>query len=206
MTFLTFYPRVVWYHGAMGHHVIVIPGIGDHRSFGQDLVVKVWKLYGLETHFMALGWSEKHGYDAKQTRLLTLVDTLHAAGHTVSLVGISAGGSAVINAFAASDKIHRVVCICGKLQRPDSIGKPYYNRNPDFEESMHRLASSYDKLGQDKRVRIMSTHPWHDNTVPIADTRVAGTLEKTLPGWGHISGIFFALTYGGLIIARFIKR
>ena len=190
----------------MAHEVIIVPGIGDHRPFAQDIAAKAWRGLGLRAHYLPLGWGTEEGYEAKHTRLLNMIDRLHEKGGSVSLVGISAGASAVINARAATDKVHKVVCISGKINHPERIGQHYFDKNPDFEESMARVAGSLVSLNESERTKIMSIHPWHDNVVPIEDTVIPGAKELTLPGWGHVSGIFFALTLGAVPIARFIRK
>ncbi len=122
----------------------------------------------------------------------------------MALVGVSAGASAVLNAYASSDDITRVICICGKINNPQTVPQHTYDKNPDFEESLQRLGKSMAKLDIRQRKNIMSIHPWKDQTVPVADTIIMGAKEKTLPGWSHVTGIFFGIVAGSRTIARFI--
>lgn len=187
----------------MSRHVIYIPGIGDHHSYGQNIAIQFWRLFGLRPHYMPLGWNKAEGFETKQQRLLDLIDSLHSENNSVSLVGVSAGASAALNAFSASNKITKVVCICGKINRPETIGKHLLKINPDFGESMARLPAALQRINPKK---VLSIHPVKDQTVPIPDTYIEGAAEKTLPGWSHTSGIFFDITLGSSVISRFISR
>lgn len=189
----------------MVRHVIYIPGIGDHHSYGQDIGVQVWRLFGLKPHYLPVGWNRKEGLAVKQKRILELVNSLGMDGDSVALVGISAGASIALNTYAISDKVSSVVCICGKINNPETISPRVFEVNPDFEESMKNVSGSLRSLGQNKTANIMSIHPWRDGTVPPPDTKIIGAKEKTLPGWGHASGIFFGVILGSLSISRFIR-
>ena len=193
-----------WYDYFMAHHVIYIPGVRDYRPYGQNIVIQLWRIFGLRPHYVPLGWDKKEGYSVKQARLTGLIDDLHRNGNSVSLIGVSAGASAALNAYAASENVFKVICISGKINNWQTIGRKTFERNPDFEESVKNLCCSLESMGHTKITNIMSIHPWKDQTVPIADTIITGAKEKTLPGWNHVTGIFFGITLGALPIASFI--
>lgn len=188
----------------MSKHVVYIPGIGDHRRYGQKIVIQLWRFFGLTPHYFPLGWNIAEGFNVKQKRLLDLVEKLHSSKDSVSLVGISAGASAAVNTFAKSDAVSSVVCICGKINNPQTIGPNVLIPNPDFGESVNAVAASLASLGS-RTKNIMSIHPWKDQTVPVPDTIIKGAKEKTLPGWSHISGIFFGVILGSRAISKFIR-
>jgi hypothetical protein len=189
----------------MANHLIFVPGLGDDSPHGQDKAIKLWRLNGLMVHYLALGWGRQEGFDKKLTRLLANIKELESEGHSLSLVGVSAGASAVINAFGKHKKLTAVICICGKINNPHTIGQRTYDRNPDFKQSVYSVQKSLHHLEQSERSRIMSIHPWADQTVPVKDTLIDGAKEKVMPGWSHISGIFFGVVFGGPVIAKFIK-
>lgn len=190
----------------MARHVIFVPGLGDRMKFGQNIAIKYWRVFGLRPHYLPLGWDNKEGFEVKLQRLLDKVDELKAGGNQVSLVGVSAGASAVLNAYAESKDVQSVVLICGKINNPQTINRKVYEINPDFEESVYRAQNSLKKLSSAKRQNIMSIHPYKDQVVPIKDTIIDGAKEEVFPGWGHISGIFFGVMLGGPVISRFIKK
>lgn len=188
------------------HHVIYIPGIGDARSYGQDFAIRQFAWFGITPHYLPLGWANQEGYDTKLQRVLSMVDTLHVQGGKVSLIGVSAGASAVLNVYALrQDIVDSVICVCGKINRPENIHEHTFLQNPDFRESMLRVADSLTKLNTKQRQRILSIHPWRDQVVALEDTYVEGGKNRAYPGWNHSSGIFFAATVGVPDIARFIK-
>jgi len=189
----------------MAHHVIYVPGLGDHRTYGQDMAIQLWRLFGLVPHYFPLGWATRDGFDVKLGWLLERIDSLRRQGHTVSLVGVSAGASAALAAYAARPQLVGVVCICGKIQRPERVQPITYQNNPDFEESMQRVATNLRKLQQRGQLEnIMSIHPLRDRTVALEDTKIVGTTEKTIPAWSHASGIFVGVLFGAPIIAKFL--
>lgn len=191
----------------MAHHVIYVPGLGDRRPRGQTIALSFWKLLGLKVHYFPLGWADKEAFGPKLLRLLGKVDELlKQHGDLVSLVGVSAGASAVLNAYAQRRDLNAVVCIGGKIQNPQSIGERTYQINPAFQQSVYAVRGSLERLGPAQISRIMSIHPLLDGTVPVADTRIPGAVEKTVPVFGHILGIFYSITFGAPAITRFLKN
>lgn len=189
----------------MAHHVIYVPGLSDHLPQGQMPIIQWWRLLGLHPHYLALGWNKQEGFSVKLSRILQLIKKLETDGHQVSLVGVSAGASAVVSAFAAHKSLHRVVCISGKLIGPETVGQEVFDKNPDFKESVFGADKYLKSMSKADLARIMSTHPTSDQRVPIEATIIPGAIEKPLPGHGHSSGILVALTYGAPAIARFIR-
>ncbi len=187
------------------HHVIYVPGLGDNKARGQDNAVKNWSKHGLVGHYMPIGWADGEAFDAKLDRLIKKVDELSKQGHMVSLVGASAGASAVLNTYAKRPNIHAVICISGKINNPDSIGQRIFSSNPAFKDSVYVVAKSLASLEPNKISRIMSIHPIYDSYVPVADTIIKGAVEKRVLIIGHAFGIFYTLAFRSKIIADFIK-
>lgn len=187
--------------------VIYVPGLGDHRSQGQRLAVKLWKLYGVDPEVVTMRWRDREAYNIKLARLLDRVETLTETGYLVSLVGTSAGASAVVNAFAARPElIHRVVCICGKLKNPQTVHPATYARNPGFQESMERLTRSLTQLSTEQRNRVLSIHPVADESVPPHDTEMPDSVSRRIPTIGHAPSIAYAITLYAHVLLRFIKQ
>jgi len=189
------------------HHVIYVPGLGDAKMHGQALVVKLWRLFGMRGHVVPMWWATGKALEPKLKRLLDKVDELVAAGHEVSLVGSSAGASAVLLAFAQRHShISGVVCICGKIQHPETINPMYFKVNPAFKTALEELQDVLPTLAPAVRYRIMSIHPLRDDQVPPADTIIRGAREKTIWTSGHVFSIAVALTLFAPSIMRFLKR
>ena len=188
------------------HHVIAVPGIGDHRHLGDATALKLLWLFGLRTHYHRMCWAYGESFEPKFTALLAQIDDLTAKGNTVSLIGYSAGATAVMNAYAArQDVITSVVLVSGKIQRPQTIGAAVRRINPAFTESALMVAASLKQLPAAKRERIMSIHPIADNVVDIKDTIIEGALERQIPVKGHLVAIGYSLTFGTPMVAAWIK-
>lgn len=187
--------------------VIYLPGLGDRRSHGQRAILKLWKIYGLNVHYHKIGWADKEPYEPKKQRTLDLIDSLTRSGNKVALIGTSAGASAALNAYSERiDKVSSVVCICGKIQNPQTVGEPYFKENPAFRDSLFSLSKSLSILTTKDRAKVLSIHPLRDETVPVLDTIVEGAKEGRIPTVGHIFSIFYALTFGSRHIAKFIRE
>lgn len=184
-----------------------MPGLGDSRAFGQKIAVKTWLLYGVKPRTFQMKWaSDTETYQSKEAALLTQVDLLMQQGHSVSLVGSSAGASAVLNAFVDRPTIQGVVVICGKIQRPEAVRDALYGQNPAFRESMSKLNITLKRLTDEQRSRIWSIRPIVDFTVPVADMRIQGVRQGFIPTIGHAPSIGFAITLGAYNCLRFLKN
>jgi predicted peptidase len=191
----------------MAHHVIYVLGLGDHHTRGQHLAPKYWQLFGVKGHTYLMQWRTKELFAPKLERLLALIDRLAADGSRVSLVGASAGAGAVLVAFAARpDKVAGVVCICGKINHPETVKAWRFKENPAFEASLTELQRVLPQLSRQQRSRIMSLHPFYDGLVPVADTRLPGARELLIPAFGHVFSIFVALVFAAPIFIRLLKR
>lgn len=192
---------------SMKQAVIYVPGLGDHRTRGQRLAARFWRLYGVRSEVILMHWRTKEPFETKLARLLARIDQLHQQGYQISLVGVSAGASAVINAFALRQtELHRVVCICGKLRRPETISPNTYRRNPAFAESMQVLPDSLDHIPKKARKRICSIKPLADELVPPEDTTITGAQAKTIISFGHAPSIGLAVTLYWPLVMKFLKQ
>lgn len=188
------------------HHIIYLPGFGDPRSLEKTAVEKLWRIFGVTAHHHTLYWHDDVSFDVKLEAVLKQIDELKAAGHTVSLVGTSAGASVAIDAFAKRpDKISGVVCICGKLRNSEKIGETYYKKYPAFRGSIDLLYKGLDSLGKANRQRIMSIRPIFDEIVPVKDTCIDNAKSKLIPVVGHLLGITYSITFGARAITKFLK-
>ena len=191
----------------MKRAVLYVPGLGDHRSGSQRAALKLWRVYGVYSEVVLMQWLVAEPLETKLARLLTRIDSLHEQGYAVSLVGASAGASIIVHAFARrQDVVRRVVCICGKLQHPETIGAGTYRRNSAFGESLALLPQSLDMLDDAARKRVLSIRPLADASVPPADTIVPGFETATIPSYGHAVSIALGLTLFSPLAIGFIRR
>ncbi|KKR65079.1 MAG: hypothetical protein UU06_C0029G0001 [Parcubacteria group bacterium GW2011_GWB1_40_5] len=79
------------------HVAVIVAGLGGLENF--PTLTSSWAKYGIETvHFKPM-WKSAESFENKLGRFLGFIDLLVSQGKTVSLVGTSAGGSMVVNAF-----------------------------------------------------------------------------------------------------------
>lgn len=189
------------------HAVIYIFGLSDHNARGQELAVKLWKVYGVRPETFHMYWNTPEPFGDKLERLLTRIDDLAGQGHAVSLVGTSAGASVAIAAYAARPQtVHAVVCICGKLRSPETISPYIYRKNPAFQTSMSLVAPNLKMLDALQRDRILSLRPFADYQVPPADTIIPGAHNRRIFSAGHAFSIGTGILFYVPFFLWFIKR
>ncbi|HSX37026.1 MAG TPA: hypothetical protein VLG13_02835 [Patescibacteria group bacterium] len=190
----------------MKHHVIYVPGITDDTFRVQSLLLLTWWLYGVRPHLHVIPWAGDEAFAPKLQRLLDKVDGLHAQGHTLSLVGASAGASAVLNAYIQrKDKISGLVYICGKINHPESVSERTYSENPAFKESLGRLPETLAQLTPEDKAKMLSLYSPVDTSVPYPDTIIGGVAEKRLPRLRHGWAIVYAISLGAFGLIKFLK-
>lgn len=189
----------------MAHHVIYIPGLGDHKTYGQPLALNLWRLYGLNPVYLPLSWHKQEGLEKKLDKIDEKILSI-GQDEEISLVGVSAGASAALNYASMNVSIRRIVLICGKVQHPESIRAKVYESNPDFRESMKAVGSSLIKLNEQGRTNdIMSVFSESDDTVPAEDSNIKGARHLEIDAWNHSSVIALSILLHGKKLSEFIK-
>lgn len=193
------------------HCVIIIPGLGDQKKEIQ-LLVSHWRRHGLTPIVHGLGWWDgERSFVPKLARFVRLIDECRKQGARVSLVGCSAGGSAVINAFSSRRRaIHRVVTICGRLRRGREPGFRSFaartSSSPAFVESVLRSERVIEKLSVDDRKKIMTVRPFlGDELVPAGTAVIDGVNNITVPYVEHVLTIAASLTIFSKPILNFLR-
>ena len=188
-------------------HVIYVPGIGDQNPKLQAKAISTWRLYGVEPELFQMNWADNRPWEIKFNQLLARIDELSAQGHSVTLVGASAGGGAVINAYAArKDKVVGAVTISGKIHRPDKIGSRYRKNNSSFVESAYAVPDSLEKLNQEDRKHIFCRYGLFDEIVPVKESRIEGAKNLYAPTLFHAPSIAFQLLLGAPSLMSFLKK
>jgi len=189
------------------HHVFYVPGILDDIYHLQSVLVATWRLYGVRAHCHPMPWAGTEPYELKFNKLLAAIDDQLDKGNVVSLVGASAGASAVINAYVErADRINGVVYVCGKINGPETVSKKTYKENPAFKTSLAELQTSLSKLSARDKSKMLSLYSDKDNSVPYEATTVPGVDEQQLPGLNHGQSIIYSLSLGAPVITRFLKK
>jgi pimeloyl-ACP methyl ester carboxylesterase len=189
------------------HHVFYVPGILDDIYHAQGILVATWRLYGVHPHIHEMPWAGDGSYDSKFKKLLAAIDGQLERGHKVSLVGASAGASAVINAYAdRTDKISGLVYVCGKINGAENVSDDTYSHNPAFKTSMQQLQTNLLNLANEDKNKMLSLYSQADRAVPHEATYIPGVEEKALPAIRHGKAIIYSLSLGAPIIISHLKR
>ena len=201
--FLDWYPRTM----PKKLHVIYIPGIGDHKLGRQRMAVDMWKHYGVEPEICALIWNDGQSWESKFERLLNRIDELVMEGKSVGIVGVSAGATAAINAFAVRKEVLvGIVCVAGKIHRPQTVGGLYKQQNPAFITSAYACQDTLRTLSKDDLCRIQSRYGLFDNIVLTRDSHINGAHNKRVFMILHIPIIATQIYLGAPSILKFLKR
>jgi hypothetical protein len=113
---------------------------------------------------------------------------------------LSAGGSAVLNAFIErKNKIHRVVNVCGRLRVGTQKGFRSFeartSSSPAFAQSIKLCESREDSLTGPDRLRIMTVRAmFGDELVPSDSAILRGAYNTRIPTPEHMFSISMALT------------
>ena len=190
------------------HIALLIPGLSDTTI--PTKVLHMWNQEGIEVIMHSAMWKNRdESYDIKLDRLIKHVDALAQKNVSISLIGTSAGGSLVINAFAKRKaKIHRVVSICGRIKKGKkvfpslSLAAKGYNA---FYDSVVACEETIKVLSAKDKEKIMTISPFLlDIIVPYSCIKITGAHNTTVPIPYHTAGIAIALTLWRKHIADFI--
>lgn len=192
------------------HHVIIVPGLNNGVKLRKIFAsTKTWDQYGLFVTVHIAPWDDQD-FATKIAALLKKIDTLVAQGHQVSLIGISAGGSLVMNAYLSRKKyIHKVVTICARLRIgskkfPDiHFAKRFY---PAYAESVLFCESGIARLNMRDKKNIMTVRGVIDELVPVTTMIINDATNICLPIGIHFLVMAYALTIDKKKIINFLKN
>lgn len=195
------------------HHIVYAPGLNDQNPLNKRLtavIPKFWKPYGFHGHSVSPHWEEGKSFGPKLETIVNKVDMLLDQGHKVSLIGFSAGGSAVLNAFAERRKeIHGVVNVAGRVREgiqvfPSLDDAAKYS--PAFKESVLLFERKNEPtFSASDRKKIMTIRPWWDEAVPASTVDIHDAFNTTAPIIEHVLGGNFILTVYAKKLLYFLK-
>ncbi len=189
------------------HYVVYVPGIRDDLFHVQLLLIQCWRLGGIRPVMLTMPWAGQEAFEPKLARLVSRIDDYRQRGYRVSLVGASAGASAVLNAYSQRrGEIQGVVFVCGKINYPNTVSAQTYAQNPAFKTSMQQLQCNLSLLVEADKRKLSSFYSPVDATVPYVDTVIDGVSEQKLPSLGHVWSILYALSVGSGKLLRALKR
>lgn len=202
-------------HMDITHNVIVVPGLGDKPDGIQikliNMAVSRWKKHGVNPKVHIIGWEEENvNLRTKLNNLISTIDDLNKSGIPTSLVGISAGGSAVMNAFLERrESIHRVINLYGRLLIGNKFGyRSLENQSKGsklFFDSVNLFYRDKELITSEDGRKIMTIRAiWGlDELVPPSTTKLNGV--KNIESYPtHLLGISLNLFFSSKII-KFIK-
>ena len=188
------------------HHVIYVPGILDDKLLVQSSLIRFWRFHGVHGHCHEIPWAGPEAWAPKFRRLLDEIDQYAEQGHHVSLVGASAGASAVLNAYAErKDSITGLVYICAKINAPETVSDKTYAENPAFKTSLSQLQDKLKTLTPADKTKMLSLYSPGDKTVPYAATVIQGVEERGLPRFNHGKAILYGIGLGAGSMLGFLK-
>lgn len=191
------------------HHVIYVPGLDDSRK-GYELFVNKWRFYGIVPHVYRVGWNdEEKSFEPKLKKFVSEVNSLIKKGRIVSLVGGSAGGSAVLNVFLEQPKINAVVNVCGRLRAGKNV-RPSLEwaarKSPAFKQSVLMFEKREPGMKKKQRSKVLTLSPIWDEIVPKTTVPLQGATNKTLPSVEHMLSGLLGLTIFSPIVVGFVKE
>ncbi len=157
-------------------------------------------------HIHEMPWKGNGAWEPKLQRLLHEIDMLAEQGHQVSLVGASAGASAVLHAYAErKDKITGVAYLCAKINAPETVSEKTYAINPAFKTALYSLQDVLNTLTPEDKAKLHSFYSPGDHYVPYEATTVQGVAESKIAPLMHGPAIIFSLIFPGKILAPLKK-
>lgn len=193
------------------HRVIVIPGLGDNIH-NLSLATRHWHRYHLDPIIHAVGWYDGENFQPKLQTLVEMIDQYAKNGDRISLVGCSAGASAVLNAFFERRAlVHRVIAVCGRLKNGDGRGfRSFANRtatSQSFAESVQLFESREPILSNQERKKIMTVRALFGDELVPADTAILhGAYNTVIPTVEHVISIALALTFFSHPLISFLTQ
>jgi len=182
------------------HIVIIVPGLGDETTKIKWATAH-WRKYGLKPVIHNIWWKKgnKH-FKPKLIRLIHRIDNFIKDGNKVSLVGTSAGSSAVMNAYISrKKKISKVISICGRLKQGEQKGfRSFELRTATslaFKESILMFEQNETSLIKNDRKKIMTVRALFDELVPDNTSYVIGANNKRLKTIEHVFSIWIGLSF-----------
>lgn len=195
----------------MKHIVLLVPGLGDRVS-ELSWLTKPWAKDDIMVIVHSAEWKNtKESFQIKLDHLLKHIDALANKNTELTLIGTSAGGSLVINAFARrKNKIHRVINICGRVRKGNNVFPSLKMAAREFQafyESVVACEKELPKLTNADKAKIMTTRPFpFDGHVPMSCIQIQDATNCTVPIPTHMLGITFSLTFYKNHLIQFIKE
>lgn len=193
----------------MTHTVIIVPGLGDRKeTFG--FAVRDWeRKYDIKPIIKLMNWRDRsEGYEVKLNSLLKLIDDLSNQNQHICLLGASAGGSAVMNAYCARrTMVHKVINVCGRMRKGVRVFPSLElaaQTSPAFYQSVTQCEKNVEMLSVMDKNKMLVIKSFFDEIVPSATVTIPQVRVITVPMITHGLSIAIAMTMFSKNIADFI--
>lgn len=188
------------------HYLIFVPGLGDNNSL-LNWAIKRFEKDGFITIIRSAPWHKKEEpLKSKLERLINRIDEVYKDGQTLSLIGISAGASLVLNAYCQrKNKVENVVNICGRLRKGKNVFPSLElasRGHPAFKESVELFEKNEPNLTDKDRKKILTIRAFWDEIVPRSTTSLNGATNIKLPLVEHSLTIYLSLLLSRKTIVR----
>lgn len=194
---------------------IVIPGLGDGRK-DLSAVAKWWQnnnnwkiKYGIETNVIAFGWADSpQTLNNKLIDLNILIDNYYKANYKITLIGTSAGASAVFNAYYESrNKVGKLINVCGRLREGVNVTPTLdqaSRRYPLFKESVKKCEAKLNSLNREDLDKVLTVRAVFDEVVPSNTVILEGATNIVVSSVEHVLTIGLVMSVFSNRVARFI--
>jgi len=180
--------------------VFIIPGLSDEmRGIGRfieggDIITEVF----------VVGWRKKVQnprtyFQDRLGALLAKIDTAHAEGFRVVLIGASAGGSFAVNAFSKREStVAKVINLSGRLTTEEGFTlvslEKYKETDPVFMASVEMTESYISHPTQSLLQNFVAFVPLWDELVPLKTMGFEGARGRRVIMCEHILNIVSMFT------------
>ncbi len=189
------------------HVILYIPGLGDKNLGGRRKLLSLWHYKNVSIEICPMYWTVDETWQVKLSKLLARVDELHAQGRVVSLIGESAGATAVVQALEQrTSSLNLVILLCGKSQFPERVAAARYRDNPALKNALVASSQAVARLTPSQKSMMINLHPLFDPVVPVPETKIPEVKNIMMPSIGHATSIVFANTLWSWKIVRCIKK
>lgn len=177
--------------------LIIVPGIGDATPVYYSFARR-WAKLGYDAQVISFGWNQTTAdLPSKLDAFARQLSRFNTS--ELYLIGISAGGTAVINMLAEDPRIKRVIAVCTPLDTMQGL------RNPLLAESIARAKRHLTIMSDEQKQRILSTYGFYDQVVHVTLSNIRGIPTKRIFGLIHAPTIYIAMQLYARQLSRFLQ-
>lgn len=178
-------------------HLFLSPGKSDVFSLLEWYINTAFGS-AVQVHIYRVGWrNNRESYEQKMEKFLDVVNKVADQFGPVSLGGISASGSFMLNAYMEMpDKIKKVISVCGRLRVGKGVFPPMDLAaigSHAFYESVVCSEENQRRMTEGDRRKFMTLSALFDEQVPHSTSTLTGARNLKIPMIGHIFSQAYAI-------------